>query len=84
MSALLAFYFFFSQTSFAQTDTHPVDGNKFINISKTTTTLQLVNTPMEYLSSTIRKKRVWGIKNLNADYVRYAPYNMQYENDGSI
>src|SRR6218665_2959331 len=48
--------------------------DKIIGVSKTTTTLQLVENPMVRPGSFIHKQTFAALKELGADYVRYVPW----------
>lgn len=63
-------------TAYAQ-QTKPVmdiDWNKVISVSKTTTTLQLVENPMVRPGSVMHKQTFAALKALGANYVRYVPW----------
>jgi hypothetical protein len=51
-----------------------IDWNKVIGVSKTTTTLQLVENPMVRPGSAIHRQTFAALKALGADYVRYVPW----------
>jgi hypothetical protein len=51
-----------------------IDWNKVTHVSKTTSTLQLVENPMVRPSSPIHQQTFAALKDLNADYVRYVPW----------
>lgn len=51
-----------------------IDWNKTTHVSKTTSTLQLVENPMVRPSSPIHKQTFAALRNLTADYVRYVPW----------
>ena len=51
-----------------------IDWNKVMGVSKTTTTLQLVENPMVRPGSPIHKQTFAALKDLGADYVRYVPW----------
>lgn len=61
----------FTQT--AQPTLH-IDWNKVTHVSKTTSTLQLVENPMVRPSSPIHRQTFAALKELGADYVRYVPW----------
>src|ERR1700676_4823135 len=51
-----------------------IDWKNVTNVSKTTTTLQLVENPMVRPNSSIHKQTFAALKALGADYVRYVPW----------
>jgi len=51
-----------------------IDWNKIKSVSKTTTTLQLVENPMVRPGSVMHKQSFAALKALGADYVRYVPW----------
>lgn len=51
-----------------------IDWNKVKSVSKTTTTLQLVENPMVRPGSVMHKQTFAALKALGADYVRYVPW----------
>src|SRR3569833_142960 len=51
-----------------------IDWNKTTHVSKTTSTLQLVENPMVRPSSPIHKQTFAALRDLGADYVRYVPW----------
>lgn len=69
--SLLATSHGFAQT--AQPTLH-IDWNKTTHVSKTTSTLQLVENPMVRPGSPIHKQTFAALKALDIDYVRYVPW----------
>lgn len=61
----------FTQT--AQPVLH-IDWHKITHVSKTTSTLQLVENPMVRPSSPIHKQTFAALKDLGAEYIRYVPW----------
>ena len=51
-----------------------INWKKVISVSKTTTTLQLVENPMVRPGSVMHKQTFAALKALGADYVRYVPW----------
>jgi len=51
-----------------------VNWNKVTHVSKTTSTLQLVENPMVRPGSPIHRQTFAALKELGADYVRYVPW----------
>jgi hypothetical protein len=77
LGAILSLSFIpFAVTAFAQDApmTAEVKWEKVLRVSKTSTTLQVVENPMVRPSSTIHSATFKALKDLGADYVRYVPW----------
>src|SRR5437763_6699664 len=77
ISCLLCYGCCFFTTIHAQqkkTAVLEIDWNKIKSVSKTTTTLQLVENPMVRPGSVMHKQTFAALKALGADYVRYVPW----------
>lgn len=76
MKVLLTIIFFFliQQPLIAQTPDLHINWNKILMVSKSTATLQVVVNPMLRRGSPIYEKSFKALHDLDAEYVRYAPW----------